>query len=103
MYARPNSSTAEYNGYPATFSPTASVLMVVITILGKDYYYPVSLYKPGFIDSLASNTDYTINLTVKGLGNTYEDGPFKKIVKETLVANVDVALWTGVDAYTETI
>ena len=108
MYAMPNSSTAEYNGYPATFSPTASVLMVVITILGKDYYYPVSLYnsdpsKGAVINGLDPNTDYTINLTVKGLGNTYEDGPFKRIVKETLVANVDVALWTGVDAYTETI
>lgn len=102
MYAMPNTSTGDINGYNPTFSATASVLMVVITILGKDYYYPIKLNN-GTITSLAYNTEYTIDLTVKGLGNTYDDGPFKKIVKETLIANVDVSLWTGVDSYTEII
>lgn len=100
MYAMPNSSTGDINGYPATFSATATSMMVVVTILGVDYYYPISLRSVG---ALAANTEYTVNLTVKGLGNTLSDGPFNKIVKESLSASISVAAWADTTPYTETI
>lgn len=102
MYAMPNASTGDINGYPAVFSATATVMMVVVTILGTDYYYPIKLNN-GTITSLAYNTEYTVNLNVKGLGNTYEDGPFTKIVKESLTATVSVTPWSDITPYTEMI
>lgn len=100
MYAMPNSSDGDVNGYPSTFSATATAMMVVVTILGVDYYYPISLRSVG---ALNANTEYTVNLTVKGLGNTLSDGPFNKIVKESLTASISVANWTDTTPYTETI
>ena len=100
MYAMPNANDGDINGYNTVFTPTATVMMVVVTIQGVDYYYPISLRSVG---ALAANTEYTVNLTVKGLGNTLEDGPFNKIVKETLTASISVADWVNTTPYTETI
>lgn len=100
MYAMPNANTGDINGYNTTFSPTATVMMVVVSIQGTDYYYPISLRSVGV---LAKNTEYTVNLTVKGLGNTLSEGPFNKIVKESLTASISVADWVGTTPYTETI
>lgn len=100
MYAMPNANNGDINGYNTTFSPTATVMMVVVSIQGVDYYYPISLRSVG---TLAANTEYTVNLTVKGLGNTLSDGPFNKIVKESLTASISVADWVGGATYTETI
>lgn len=100
FYAMPNSITAEPGNpaYGSSFVQTCTVLMVVAQIKGKDYYYPVPLNK-----TLAGNTEYAVNLTIIGLGNTLEDGPLNKIEKADLRATVTVSDWTTGSSYTETI
>lgn len=97
FYAFPNSLTNPNNGFNASFSPTATVLMVVVQVKGVPYYYPVAL-----TGTLERNRDYQVDLTIIGLGNT-EDQPFNKIEKANLAASVQVSDWTSGTTYTETI
>lgn len=97
FYAFPNALTNPNNGFSATFSPTATVLMVVVRIKGVDYYYPVPL-----TGGLERNKDYKVDLTLIGLGNT-GDHPFDKIEKADLTATVSVSDWTTGTTYTESI
>lgn len=97
FYAFPNALTNPNNGFNATFSPTATVLMVVVQIKGVPYYYPVPL-----VHTLERNKDYKVDLTLIGLGNT-EDQPFNKIEKANLSASVQVSDWTSGATYTESI
>lgn len=105
MYAMPNDvnlggSLADPNGYNATFTPTATTMMVVATILGQDYYYPVALKtSPG----ISRNSEYTVNLTLVGLGNTIAEGPFNKIEKANIQASITVSNWTDGATYTESL
>jgi hypothetical protein len=88
FYAFPNALTTPNNGFSEPFTPTATVLMTVVRIKDRNYYYPVAL-KGG----LAANTEYRVDLTVSGLGNK-EDDPFAKIDKGELTATVQVLPWT---------
>jgi len=97
FYAFPNALTNPNNGFNATFSPTATVLMVVVQVKGVPYYYPIAL-----TGTLERNKDYQVDLTIIGLGNT-EDQPFNKIEKANLAASVQVSDWTSGTTYTETI
>ena len=97
FYAFPNARTNPNNGFNATFSPTATVLMVVVEIKNVPYYYPVAL-----TGTLERNKDYKVDLTLIGLGNT-EDQPFNKIEKANLSASVQVSDWTSGATYTESI
>lgn len=97
FYAFPNALTNPNNGYNATFSPTATVLMVVVQIMGVPYYYPVPLVR-----TLERNRDYKVDLTLIGLGNT-EDRPFDKIEKANLAATVQVSNWISGTTYNESI
>lgn len=97
FYAFPNARTNPNNGFSATFTPTATVLMVVVQVKGVPYYYPVAL-----TGKLERNKDYQVDLTIIGLGNT-EDQPFNKIEKANLAASVQVSDWTSGTTYTETI
>ncbi len=100
FYAMPNNSSLKPSGY-ADFHATATVLMVVVEILGVEYYYPIALTKEG--KGLAANTDYTVNLTLKGLGNTIEEGPFVEIKKGSVSASLEIADWTTGTSYSEEI
>ena len=97
FYAFPNGLTNPNNGHTSPFSPTATVLMVVVQIKNVPYYYPVVLDK-----KLERNKDYKVDLTLIGLGNT-EDQPFNKIEKADLSATVSVSDWTTGATYTESI
>ena len=97
FYALPNARTNPNNGFSATFSPTATVLMVVVQIKNVPYYYPVAL-----TGTLERNKDYKVDLTLIGLGNT-EDQPFNKIERANLSASVQVSDWTSGATYTESI
>lgn len=97
FYAFPNALTNPNNGFNSAFSPTATVLMVVVQVKNVPYYYPVPL-----IGALESNKDYKVDLTLIGLGNT-EDQPFNKIEKANLAASVQVSDWTSGATYTESI
>lgn len=97
FYAFPNALTNPNNGFNASFTPTATVLMVVVQIKNVPYYYPVPL-----IRTLERNKDYKVDLTLIGLGNT-EDHPFDKIEKANLSAQVRVSDWTDGAVYTESL
>ena len=97
FYAFPNDRTNPNNGHTATFSPTATVLMVVVQIKNVPYYYPVPLTR-----TLERNKDYKVDLTLVGLGNT-EDHAFDKIQKADLTAQVRVTDWTTGANYKETL
>lgn len=100
FYCFPNSSEAVNNGYPSTFTVTATTLMVVVTIKGTDYYYPVPLKTAG---SIAANKASTVALTITGLGNTLDDGPFNKLEKGSFTASVTISSWADGATYTESI
>lgn len=97
FYAFRNASTTGINGYNSTFAPTQTVLMVVVSISGTEYYYPVPLDH-----AIERNTDYRVDLTLIGLGNTVDE-PFAKIRKADLTATVSVSNWTSGANYSETI
>ena len=97
FYGFPNALTTPNNGFHATFVPTATVLMVVATIRGVDYYYPVPLS-----GGLAANTEYKVDLTLAGLGNTGDD-PFARIEKADLSATIQVSPWNTGAGISETI
>lgn len=101
MYGFPNTTAAEPGnpGFTAAFTPTCTVLMIVATILGKDYYYPIPLKK----GNILANYDNIVDVTLVGLGNTIEEGAFNKIEKATLTANVQIQDWLTGSTYTETI
>ena len=96
-YAFPNALTNPNNGHTANFTPTATVLMVVVQIRNVPYYYPVALTR-----TLERNKDYKVDLTLVGLGNT-EDRPFDKIEKSYLTAQVRVSDWSDGATYNETL
>jgi hypothetical protein len=97
FYAFPNALTSPNNGFSDPFTPTATVLMTVVRIKDRNYYYPVVL-KGG----LAANTEYKVDLTITGLGNK-EDNPFAKIDKAELTATVQILPWTTGTPVSETI
>ena len=98
FYAFANAQTGVNNGYTRPFSPTATVLMLVVQIKNIEYYYPVTLK-----NGLTRNSDNVVNITLVGLGNTLEDGPFNKIEKAELTATVTVTDWVDGATYTEMI
>ena len=97
FYAFPNPLTTPNNGFNENFTPTATVLMVVVSVKGTDYYYPVPLR-----NGLVANTEYKVELTLAGLGNTEED-PFARIDKGDLTATISVSPWNNGATITETI
>ena len=97
FYAFPNALKTPNNGFNTTFTPTATVLMVVVEIKGVNYYYPVPLK-----NGIEANTAYQVDLTLSGLGNT-EDDPFAKIEKADLTATVSTSDWTTGTGISETI
>lgn len=100
FYAMPNATTAVPSNSPYTqnFTPTCTVLMLVVEIKSKLYYYPVALSK-----QLKKNTDNLVNIRLVGLGNTLDEGPFNKIGRAELAVDVRVLDWSAGSTYTETI
>ena len=96
FYGYPNSSTVAPNGFNSTFAAQRTVLVVVATINKSTYYYPVVLSSA----VLAANTDYSVTLTISGLGS---DEPNKPVVKGSLEASVTVSDWTTGTSYSTTI
>lgn len=95
FYAFPNASTVKPAGFNASFSAQQTVLIVVATIAGSTYYYPVVLK-----NGLAANTEYAVSLDITGLGSS---DPNKPVEKGALSATVTVSDWTTGTAVTETI
>lgn len=89
LYAGPNASSLDIDGFQSTFTPTYTAMILIATINGRDYSYPIQL------DNLVENNkNYVVNITIKGLGNRFpEDDVFKPIVKGSVSATVSVSDW----------
>lgn len=101
VYGLLNSSETEPNLLASGWNTggTYSVLYVIVTISGSDYWYPVPLKQ-----KLEPNTDYSVRLTIVGLGQRPDDPGFgKPVSKEDATATVTVSDWTTGAEYTETI
>lgn len=67
-----------------------SMFYVIVTIDGTDYWYPIEL------NGLEANYDYSVKLTVIGLGNRPDDEEFgKKISKENAIVSITVSDWAN--------
>lgn len=97
FYAFPNSITTTNQGFSNPFTPSATTLLIVCTVRGEDYYYPIPL-KHG----LEANTDTEVSLVISGLGNT-EDTPFDKIDKADLAISITILDWENGASITELI
>ena len=84
------------NGFPE--NGCKSVLYVIATISGTDYWYPVVM------DSLVSNCNYNVELTITMPGQRPEDDDFGGgVTKGCLEVGITVSDWSdGADRY-ETI
>lgn len=98
LYAFANGRSGANDGYARPFVPTATVLMLVVQINRIEYYYPVALQ-----NGLVRNTDNVVNITLSGLGNTLEEGPFNKLEKGGLTALVTVSDWRDGFSYGESL
>ena len=96
FYSYANSATTAPNGFSSSFAAQRSVLVVVATVSGTTYYYPVVLDDA----VIARNTAYTVGLTITGLGS---DDPNKPVSKGNLTASVTVSGWATGATYDETI
>lgn len=74
-------------GYTDPFVATCAELMVVATIGGTDYYYPIPFYY-----SLLANCNFTVALKIVGYGNPASD-PFKMIDKQSYTGNISISDW----------
>lgn len=96
FYSFPNSSTTAPAGFKSTFAAQRSVLVVVATVSGKTYYYPVVLDDA----TLERNKTYTVGLTITGLGST---DPNQPVTKGGVSASVTISGWSAGATYDETI
>lgn len=96
LYTYFNNAGTAPNGFQSTFTPQRSVLVTVIGIEGKTYYYPVVL------DSYATerNTTSTIGLTISNIGST---DPNEPVSKGSLSINVTIDEWQIGATYDENI
>jgi hypothetical protein len=94
FYTFPNSTITDVCGWVSPFTARKTRLVVVATISGKKYYYPV------VIDTPIRNYAYTVELTITGLGSTDPDKP---VSKGAINASVTVEGWATGSIYDETI
>lgn len=96
MYTYSNSYNTVPNGFNSAFTPQKSVLVTVIGIEGKTYYYPVVL------DNAATerNTASTVGLTISNIGST---DPNEPVSKGSLSINVTIDEWQTGSTYDENI
>lgn len=99
LYSFPNAVTTDHTGNTATTSDGAFARLVVLaTVNGADWWYPVTLFKDG--KGLERNTSYDVRLVIRGTGST---DPNEPVGKGDLTAEVSVNPWTSGAEYTETI
>lgn len=84
------------SGFPS--GGCCSVLYVVATVGGVDYWYPIA------VKGLASNNNYNIELTITMPGQRPGDDDFGSLIdKGGIKALISVSDWTGGSTYTEEI
>lgn len=99
FYSFPNALTADHTGPTATTSSGALTRLVVLaTVNGADWWYPVTLFKDG--KGLERNTSYDVRLILRATGSS---DPNEPVGKGDLTAVVTVNTWVAGAEYTETI
>lgn len=99
LYSFPNDVSSDHTGNTATgYSGALTRLVVLATVNGEDWWYPVTLYKDG--SGLERNTSYDVRLTLRGTGS---DDPNEPVGKGNLTAVVSVTTWEAGAEYDETI
>lgn len=99
FYTMPNEVTADHTGATSTPSTGAmSRLVVLATVNGADYWYPVTLFKDG--KGPERNTAYDVTVTIKATGS---EDPNEPVGKGNLTATVTVRDWLSGADYTEEI
>jgi len=93
FYAYPNDATA---APAATWTQSATVLVVEALVDGQPCIYPVRL------GVLQSNYKYAVSLTIKHIGGDPEE-PWKKIEFTNLGASISITDWTTGAAINENI
>ena len=100
-YCFPVYNVNKSNDQTGPISSASGVLarfVVLATVNGADYYYPVTLVKDNA--TLMRNYTYDVDLTISGTGSTDPNVP---VERGALTATVTVTDWTTGATYTETI
>ena len=92
FYSYPNSTSTDATAWNASAAKTR--LVVVATISGTTYYYPVTINTP------ERNKTYTVELTIAGLGSTDPNVP---VSKGSISTSISVQGWVAGASYEETI
>ena len=99
FYSFPNATTTDHTANTATAETGAMTRLVVLaTVNGADWWYPVTLFKDG--KGLERNTSYDVRLVLRATGST---DPNEPVGKGNLTAEVTVNGWVAGAEYTETI
>lgn len=99
FYTMPNEVTTDHTGATATPSTGAMTRLVILaTVNGTDYWYPVTLFKEG--KGPERNTAYDVTVTIKATGS---DDPNEPVGKGNLTATVTVRDWLSGADYIEEI
>ena len=99
FYSFPNGVTEDHTGNTATAADGALTRLVVLaTVNGADWWYPVTLFKDG--KGLERNTSYDVRLILRATGSA---DPNEPVGKGDLTATVSVNPWNPGAEYTETI
>lgn len=94
FYCYPNGTRSESTGYAPSMGERKTRLVVVATVAGVRYYYPVT------IDLPERNRTYTVELTIAGLGST---DPERPVIKGSISASISVQGWIAGASYEEII
>lgn len=93
FYCYPNPTTTDSTD--PTWCPRHTRLVIETEIMGKTYYYPISLNKYISGNKIEKNKIYTIkNLTINHLGSSDPDIP---VTSGDLAFSISVNPWTSVD------
>lgn len=102
LYCMPNPKTTDDSFTGDILGPVSSTssvpcarLVVLATVNGEDWWYPVTL-KGG----MARNATYDVEIEIKGTGSK---DPNEPVSKGSLTATVTVAGWASTEPYTEVI
>lgn len=99
LYTFPNAVTSDNTGNTATESAGAFTRLVVLaSVDGADWWYPVTLFKDG--KGPQRNTTYDVKLTLRATGST---DPNEPVGAGSLTAAVSAKGWLSGVKYTETL
>lgn len=94
MYAYPNPYEDAVKAWKASWTPTATRLVLVAEVNGNEFYYPVA------IPQMVRNTSYDVSMTITGEGLKDPQGdPSALADKGTLSVSIVIADWTSGTEY----